>query len=60
MHFPPLCIHWSGMLRSLVNIAKNGYILLNVCSCNTNNGGAVVESQGADPEDAGSPTTCVL
>jgi hypothetical protein len=60
MHFPPLCIHWSGILRNLVNIAKNVYIFLKYGFGVTSNGGAVVESQAADPEDAGSPPTCVL
>ena len=60
MHFPPLCIHWSGILRNLVKMAKNVYIFLKYCACITSNGGAVVESQAADPEDAGSPPTCVL
>ncbi len=60
MHFPPLCIHWSGILRNLVNMAKNVYIFLKFCSYITSNGGAVVESQAADPEDAGSPPTGVL
>jgi hypothetical protein len=48
------------MLRNLVNMAKSGYIFLKFCSCITSNGGAVVESQAADPEDAGSPPTGVL
>jgi hypothetical protein len=60
MHFPPLCIHWSGILRNLINMAKNVYIFLKYCICITSNGGAVVESQAADPEDAGLPPTCVL
>jgi hypothetical protein len=60
MHFPPLCIHWSGILRNLVNKAKNVYIFLKYCASITSNGGAVVESQAADPEDAGSPATRVL
>jgi hypothetical protein len=60
MHFPPLCIHWSGILRNLVNMAKNVYMLLKYGFGVTSNGGAVVESQAADPEDAGSPPTCVL
>jgi hypothetical protein len=60
MHFPPLCIHWSGILRNLVNMAKNVYIFLKYCAGITSNGGAVIESQAADPEDAGSPPTCVL
>jgi hypothetical protein len=54
MHFPPLCIHWSGILRNLVNMAKNVYNFLKFCACITSNGGAVVESQAADPGDAGS------
>jgi hypothetical protein len=41
-------------------MAKNVYIFIKFCSCITSNGGAVVESQAADPEDAGSPPTCVL
>jgi hypothetical protein len=60
MHFPPLCIHLSGILRNLVNMVKNVYIFLKYCTSITSDGGAVVESQAADPEDAGSPTTCVL
>ena len=60
MHFPPLCIHWSGILRNLVNMAKIVYIFLKFCSCITSNGGAVVESQAADPEVGASPPTCVL
>jgi hypothetical protein len=60
MHFLPLFIHWSGILRNLVNMGKNVYIFLKYCSCITSNGGLVVESQAADPEDAGSPPTCVL
>ncbi len=60
MHFPQLCIHWSGILRNLVNMVKNVYIFLKYCSCITSNGGAVVESQAAYPEDAGSPPTYVL
>jgi hypothetical protein len=60
MHFPPLCIHWSGILRNMANLAKNVYIFLKYCASVTSNGVAVVESQAADPEDAGSPPTCVL
>jgi hypothetical protein len=60
MHFLPLCIHWSGILRNLVNMVKNVYIFLKYCSSITSIGGAVVESQAADPEDAGLPPTCVL
>ncbi len=60
MHFPPLCIHWSGISRNLVNMAKNVYILLKYYTRITSNGGAVVESQAADLEDDGSPPTCVL
>jgi hypothetical protein len=60
MHFPPLCTHWSGILGNLVNMAKIVYIFLKFCSSITSNSGAVVKSQAADPEDAGSPPTCVL
>ena len=41
-------------------MAKNIYFSLKYCSHITSNGGAVVELQTADPEDAGSPPTCVL
>ncbi len=60
MHFSPLCIHWSGILRNLINMAKNVYIFLKYCAQITSSGGAVVESQAANLEDAGSPPTCVL
>jgi hypothetical protein len=59
MHFLPYCIHWSEILRNLVNMAKFFYIFLKRCASTTRNGGAVVESQAADPEDGGSPPTCV-
>ncbi len=35
-------------------------MFLKYCICITSNGGAVVESQTADPEDAGSPLACDL
>ncbi len=60
MHFPPFCIHWSGILRKLLTMAKTIYKFLNYSFHITGNGGAVVESQAADPEDGGSPPTCVL
>jgi hypothetical protein len=41
-------------------MAKNVYIFLKYCASIISNGGAGVESQAADPEDAGSPPTCVL
>ena len=41
-------------------MAKNVYIFLKYGFGVTSNGGAVVESQAADPEDAGSPATRVL
>ncbi len=44
----------------MANLAKNVYIFLKYCASVTSNGVAVVESQAADPEDAGSPPTCVL
>ncbi len=59
-HFPPFCIHWSGILHNLVNMAKNIYFYLKYCSHIICNGGAAVESQAADPEVSGSPPTCVL
>ncbi len=48
MRFPPLCIHWSGISRNLVNMVKNVYIFLKYCASVINNGGAVVDSQAAD------------
>jgi hypothetical protein len=44
MHFPPLCIHWSGILRNLVNMAKIVYIFLKYFTNITSNGGAVSQS----------------
>jgi hypothetical protein len=41
-------------------MAKNVYIFLKYCTTIISNGGAAVESQAADPEGAGSPTTFVL
>ncbi len=41
-------------------MAKNVFIFLKYYASITSKGGAVVESQAADPEDAGLPPTCVL
>jgi hypothetical protein len=41
-------------------MAKNVYIFLKYYASITSNGGAVVESQAADPKDAGSPDLCSL
>ncbi len=46
--------------RNFTQSGKYVYIFLKYCLKITSNGGAVVESQAADPEDAGSPPTCIL
>jgi hypothetical protein len=52
------------MERNFTQSGKYGeqcfFFFFKYCSCITSNSSAVVESQAADPEDAGSPLTCGL
>ncbi len=60
MHFPPFCIHWSGILLNMLNLAKNIYIVKKYFPSIISNGGARAEAQAADLGVVGSPPTCVL